>query len=78
MLPLFAATAVSLSGAPARAQVLVYEVFGAYLDSLREQAGIPGLAAAIVDNGGIAWERAYGAQDIGRFMSRAHRHSISC
>ena len=65
------ATAVLLllSGAPARAQVLVYEVFGAYLDSLREQAGIPGLAAAIVDSGGITWERAYGAQDIGRFVS---------
>lgn len=72
MLPRLAvATAVLLllSGAPARAQVLVYEVFGAYLDSLREQAGIPGLAAAIVDGGGIAWERAYGAQDIGRFIS---------
>jgi CubicO group peptidase (beta-lactamase class C family) len=58
-----------LTGAPARAQVLVYEVFGAFLDSLREQAGIPGLAAAIVDNGGITWERAYGAQDIARFVS---------
>src|SRR5918992_539918 len=34
--------------APAQAQVIVYEVFGAYLDSLRGQAGIPGLAAAIV------------------------------
>ncbi len=65
------ATAVLLllSGAPARAQVLVYEVFGGYLDSLREQARIPGLAAAIVDKGGIVWERAYGAQDIGRSIS---------
>ena len=65
------ATAVLLllCGAPARAQVLVYEVFGAYLNSLREQAGIPGLAAAIVDTGGITWERAYGVQDIGRFIS---------
>jgi CubicO group peptidase (beta-lactamase class C family) len=51
--------------APAQAQVLVYEVFGAYLDSLRDQAGIPGLAAAIVDARGIAWERAYGRQNIG-------------
>ena len=34
---------------PAHAQGIVYEVFGTYLDSLREQAGIPGLAAAIVD-----------------------------
>ncbi len=55
--------------APARAQVLVYEVFGAYLDSLRDQAGIPGLAAAIVDNNGIVWERAYGRQDVGRVIA---------
>ena len=52
--------------APAHAQVVVYEVFGAYLDSLRDQAGIPGLAAAIVDASGVVWERAYGRQDIGR------------
>lgn len=49
---------------PAQAQVIVYEVFSAYLDSLRDQAGIPGLAAAIVDTNGIVWERAYGQQDI--------------
>ena len=49
---------------PLQAQVLVYEVFGAYLDSLRDQAGIPGLAAAIVDARGIVWERAYGWQDV--------------
>ena len=54
---------------PAQAQVLVYEVFGAYLDSLREQAGIPGLAAAIVDTNGIVWERAYGRQDIDRALA---------
>ena len=49
---------------PAHAQVIVYEVFGAYLDSLRDQAGIPGLAAAIVDTNGIVWERAFGRQNI--------------
>lgn len=54
---------------PARAQVLVYEVFGAYLDSLRNQAGIPGLAAAVVDSNGIVWERAYGRQDVGRVIA---------
>ena len=51
---------------PAHAQVIVYEVFGTYLDSLREQAGIPGLSAAIVDADGVAWEQAYGFQDTGR------------
>lgn len=53
---------------PAQAQVLVYDVFGAYLDSLRDQAGIPGLAAAIVDTNGIVWESAYGRQDVGRAL----------
>lgn len=53
---------------PAQAQGIVYEVFGAYLDSLRDQAGIPGLAAAIIDNRGIVWERAYGRQDIDRAL----------
>jgi CubicO group peptidase (beta-lactamase class C family) len=54
---------------PGHAQVLVYEVFGSYLDSLREQAGIPGLSAAIVDNDRIVWERAYGWQDVGRAIA---------
>ena len=54
---------------PAQAQVIVYDVFGAYLDSLRDQAGIPGLAAAIVDNNGVVWERAYGHQDIARALA---------
>jgi CubicO group peptidase (beta-lactamase class C family) len=61
--------AAILTHVPARAQVLVYEVFGAYLDSLREQAGIPGLSAAIVDNDHIVWERAYGWQDVGRSIA---------
>ena len=56
--------AVLFACVPAQAQVIVYEVFGAYLDSLRDQAGIPGLAAAIVDLKGIVWERAYGRQNI--------------
>jgi CubicO group peptidase (beta-lactamase class C family) len=70
-LRLVAATvlAILLAYVPAHAQVLVYEVFGAYLNSLRDQAGIPGLAAAIVDNDGIVWERAYGMQDIGRSIA---------
>lgn len=56
---------------PARAQQqsIVYEVFGAYLDSLRDQAGIPGLAAALVDTNGIVWERAFGHQDVANFIA---------
>ena len=54
---------------PANAQGIVYEVFGAYVDALRQQAGIPGLAAAVVDLNGIAWEGAYGRQDLGRAIA---------
>ncbi len=66
-----AATAAVLffASVPARGQDFVYEVFGAYLESLRDQAGIPALAAAIVDRNGIVWERAYGRQDIGRSIA---------
>jgi CubicO group peptidase (beta-lactamase class C family) len=35
------------------------------LDALRQQYKIPGLSAAIVNNGRIVWERGYGFQDIG-------------
>jgi CubicO group peptidase (beta-lactamase class C family) len=54
---------------PASAQAIVYEVFSTYLDSLREQAGIPGLAAAIVDDERVAWEQAYGRQDVDRAIA---------
>ena len=40
--------------------------FGDYLDALRGQAGIPGLAATIVRTGENNWERVYGRQDIER------------
>jgi CubicO group peptidase (beta-lactamase class C family) len=65
----YTVAAAILAHVPAGAQVLVYEVFGSYLDSLREQAGIPGLSAAIVDGDHIVWERAYGRQDIGRAIA---------
>ncbi len=60
----FTAAVLILANVPAHAQGLVYEVFGTYLDSLREQAGIPGLAAVIVDDNRIVWEGAYGYQDL--------------
>lgn len=37
--------------------------FEAYLDLLRQQAGIPGLSAAIVKDGQIVWERGFGFQN---------------
>jgi CubicO group peptidase (beta-lactamase class C family) len=40
-------------------------VLDAYLESLRQQAGIPGMSAAIVKDGEIAWEKGYGFQNLG-------------
>jgi CubicO group peptidase (beta-lactamase class C family) len=44
----------------------LFALFGTYLESLRTQAGIPGLAAAIVDSNGVAWEQAFGEMDVAR------------
>jgi CubicO group peptidase (beta-lactamase class C family) len=43
-------------------------LFGDYLESLRTQAGIPGLSVAIVGENDIVWERAFGQRDIGRTL----------
>ena len=40
--------------------------FSEYLNALRAQAGIPGLAAAIVGSSDVTWEGMYGLQDIER------------
>ncbi len=54
---------------PASAQGLVFDLFAEYLEPLRVQAGIPGLAAAIVGTDDILWEQAYGQQDVARSMA---------
>ena len=48
---------------------LVLTRFSEYLDSLRTQAGIPGLTATIVGPSDVQWERAFGQQDIERSIS---------
>lgn len=53
---------------PLGAQDLVLSRFGDYVESLRAQAGIPGLAAAIVGPNDILWEQAFGLQDTDRFI----------
>jgi CubicO group peptidase (beta-lactamase class C family) len=40
--------------------------FGEYLESLRAQAGIPALAAAIVGSSSVNWEGAFGQQNVER------------
>jgi CubicO group peptidase (beta-lactamase class C family) len=48
------------------ADEFVFSRFADYLDALRTQAGIPGLAAAIVGPTGVSWEAAFGQQDVER------------
>jgi CubicO group peptidase (beta-lactamase class C family) len=49
---------------PLRADDLIYELFAQYMDSLRRQAAIPGMATAIVTPDGAVFESAYGYQDL--------------
>ena len=44
--------------------VLTASPFESYLESLRAQAGIPGMSAALVQNGQIVWERGFGFQNL--------------
>lgn len=64
--PIALAVALSASVVVHAADDLVLSRFGDYLDSLRVQAGIPGLAATIVSLGDVNWERAFGQQDVER------------
>jgi CubicO group peptidase (beta-lactamase class C family) len=66
--PLLLTVALSLSvGAFAHAaDDFVLSRFSDYLDALRVQAGIPGLAAAIVSSNAVNWEGAFGQQDVER------------
>ena len=45
-------------------QSLTVTLFERYLESLRQQAGIPGLSAVIVQDGDIAWEHGFGFRDV--------------
>jgi CubicO group peptidase (beta-lactamase class C family) len=51
---------------PTRDQL--FALFGRYVDALRIQAGIPGMAVALVDSDGVAWEQAFGQQDVSRAL----------
>ena len=50
--------------APAFNRYEVLSVLEVYLESMRQQAGIPGMSAAIVRDGTILWERGFGFQDV--------------
>jgi CubicO group peptidase (beta-lactamase class C family) len=47
-----------------RAALLASPPIEHYLEALRQQAGIPGLSAAVVQDGQIVWERGFGFQDL--------------
>lgn len=55
--------AVALGGGT-EAQPLAFTLFERYMESLRQQAGIPGLSAAIVQDRQIVWEWGSGLQDV--------------
>src|SRR6185503_12047603 len=69
----FAVAVLLLGGVPVHADDqsdgLIFGRFGDYVESLRAQAGIPGLAAAIVGRDAILWERAFGWQDLERSIA---------
>lgn len=43
---------------------LVFPPLEAYLEALRVQAGIPGMSAAVIQDGEVAWERGFGFQNV--------------
>jgi len=49
-------------------QSLTFSLFERYVDSLRVQAGIPGMSALILQDGIIVWERGFGRADIERAL----------
>jgi CubicO group peptidase (beta-lactamase class C family) len=58
-----------LARVPLAAQDVVLNRLGDYFEVLRGQAGIPGLAAAVVGSNDILWERAFGYQDVARLVA---------
>ena len=56
--------AALLLGQPISAQSLSLSLLERYLDSLRVEAGIPGLSIAVLQNGVTVWERGFGRQDV--------------
>src|SRR5690349_19867335 len=65
------AVALASSGAAQQPQLpfpqtLPYALFERYLEALRQEGGIPGLSAAIVRNGQVAWTAGFGREDIGK------------
>jgi hypothetical protein len=55
----------------AQSQSLTYQLFQRTLDSLRDEARVPGISAVIVNDGQIAWASGLGLQDLeGKVLAR--------
>jgi CubicO group peptidase (beta-lactamase class C family) len=64
LVPAIFMAAVLLHEGTLRAQNLPFLLFERYLEPLRVSAGIPGLSAAIVQDGQVIWERGFGQRDV--------------
>ena len=64
-LPIVALAIALCSAQEAAAQTLTLSFFERYLESLRVQAGIPGLSGAVIQNGFVVWEKGLGRADVG-------------
>ena len=58
-----------LAHSPVRAQGLLLDTFRDYLEALRVQAGIPGMAVAVISQNEVFWEHAFGEQDVQRAVA---------
>jgi CubicO group peptidase (beta-lactamase class C family) len=64
-----AVLAVLVSAPRPDAQGLPFSLFERYLESLREQTGIPGISAVIVQGGDVVWQTGLGKQDVERSVA---------
>jgi CubicO group peptidase (beta-lactamase class C family) len=64
VLALTLAVSLLAGRAPVHAEDLSFTFFGDYLESLRRQAGIPGLSAVVVGSSDVLWSRAFGTQNV--------------
>ena len=56
--------AALLLGPHTSAQSLSFSLLERYLESLRVEAGIPGLSVSVLQHGAVVWEQGFGRQDL--------------
>lgn len=65
--------AVAALGQQTSAQSLSFSLFERYVESLRVQTAIPGMSAAVVQDGRIVWEKGFGLEDVDRTVAATPR-----